>query len=136
MSSIATRTRTSSGSSDPMRVTMRQIALVTATVIFCILLISFRPFSMPVAPDGPQAGDTVNQLGFGLVGAIALAALAMFADPRKLMRLVSLGWLLMFGLLLASAFRKSRSGNCHSRGHADTDRCSGNCCSTRSATRC
>jgi len=104
MSSIATRTRTSSGSSDPMRVTMRQIALVTATVIFCILLISFRPFSMPVAPDGPQAGDTVNQLGFGLVGAIALAALAMFADPRKLMRLVSLGWLLMFGLLLASAF--------------------------------
>lgn len=87
-----------------MRVTMRQIALVTATVIFCILLISFRPFSPAVPADGQQAGDAVNQLGFGLVGAIALASLAMFAEPGKVLRLVSLGWLLMFGLLLASAF--------------------------------
>lgn len=83
---------------------MRKIALVTATVIFCILLISFRPFSPAVPADGQQAGDVVNQLGFGLVGAIALAALAMFADPGKVLRLISLGWLLMFGLLLASAF--------------------------------
>ncbi|KAA9368559.1 O-antigen ligase family protein [Ochrobactrum quorumnocens] len=104
MSSTATRTRTNPGSSDPMRVTMRQIALVTATVIFCILLISFRPFSPAVPADGQQAGDAVNQLGFGLVGAIALASLAMFAEPGKVLRLVSLGWLLMFGLLLASAF--------------------------------
>ncbi|MDH7791053.1 O-antigen ligase [Ochrobactrum sp. AN78] len=104
MSSTATRTRTNPSSSDPMRVTMRQIALVTATVIFCILLISFRPFSPAVPADGQQAGDAVNQLGFGLVGAIALASLAMFAEPGKVLRLVSLGWLLMFGLLLASAF--------------------------------
>lgn len=83
---------------------MRQIALVTATVIFCILLISFRPFSPPVVADGQQAGDAVNQLGFGLVGAVALAALAMFAQPGKVLRLVSLGWLLMFAILLGSAF--------------------------------
>ncbi|MEN5278628.1 O-antigen ligase [Brucella sp. TWI432] len=104
MSSIATRTRTDTASFDPLKATMRQIALVAATIIFCILLISFRPFSQAVVVDGQQAGDSVNQLGFGLVGVISLAALAMFADPRKVLRLASLGWGLMFAILIASAF--------------------------------
>lgn len=110
MSSIATRTKTDTASSDPLKVTIRQVALVTATVIFCILLISFRPFSQVVVVDGQQAGDSVNQLGFGLVGAISLAALAMLADPRKVLRLTSFGWLLMFAILLASAFTSPDPG--------------------------
>lgn len=110
MSVVATRTSVSHGSSDPMRVTMRQIALVTATVIFCVLLISFRPFSPVVVVDGQPTGDSVNQLGFGLVGAISLAALAMFANPGKVLRLTSLGWLLMFAILLLSAFTSPDPG--------------------------
>ncbi|MCL7998769.1 O-antigen ligase family protein [Brucella sp. 21LCYQ03] len=104
MSSIATRTKTDPVLSEPTRMTTRHIALVIATAIMCILLISFRPFSPVVATDGQQAGDTINQLGFGIVGAVALISMAMFAQPGKVVRLVSLGWILMFAILLASAF--------------------------------
>ncbi|MFD1200213.1 O-antigen ligase family protein [Brucella gallinifaecis] len=104
MSSIATRTKTDRALSDPLRMTMRKTALVIATTIFCILLISFRPFSPFVAADGQQAGDAVTQIGFGLVGMLALASMAMLANPARLLRLISPGWLLMFGFLLMSAF--------------------------------
>lgn len=83
---------------------MRQIALAAATIIFCILLISFRPFAPQAPADAQQTGDMVNQLGFGLVGVIALVAMALLAEPRKVMRMISPGWLLMFGFLLASVF--------------------------------
>lgn len=104
MSGIATRTGTHNCASDPTRMAMRQIALVIATAILCILLVSFRPFTPVVVTDGQPAGDTINQLGFGIVGAVALVSLAMFAQPGKVVRLVSIGWVLMFAILLASAF--------------------------------
>lgn len=104
MSGIATRTGILNGASDQIRMTMRKTALVIATVILCILLISFRPFSSAVVSDGQASGDTINQLGFGIVGVVSLLSLAMFAQPVKVVRLVSLGWLLMFAILVASAF--------------------------------
>lgn len=89
MSSIATRTRTDTRSDvaaqTDMRATIRTIALVIATITFCILLISFRPFNpLSAATDGDASGgDVINQLGFGCLGAVALLSLVMFADPKR-----------------------------------------------------
>ncbi len=111
MSSIATRTRTDTRSDvaaqTDMRATIRTIALVIATITFCILLISFRPFNpLSAAADGDASGggDVINQLGFGCLGAVALLSLAMFADPKKVVKIVSPGWLLMFAFLFTSVF--------------------------------
>ncbi|PWL17340.1 biotin transporter BioY [Falsochrobactrum shanghaiense] len=104
MNNIAIRTKTDTGWSKSRKALMRQIALAAATIIFCILLISFRPFAPQAPADAQQTGDMVNQLGFGLVGVIALVAMALLAEPRKVMRMISPGWLLMFGFLLASVF--------------------------------
>ncbi|MBV2144305.1 O-antigen ligase family protein [Falsochrobactrum sp. TDYN1] len=104
MSNTAIRIKTDTGRTGSANVTRRQIALVVATVILCILLISFRPFAPQAPTDTQQSGDMVNQLGFGLVGVIALATLAMLTDPRKILQMISPGWVLMFGFLLASAF--------------------------------
>ncbi|MGH6772410.1 O-antigen ligase family protein [Brucella tritici] len=111
MSSTATRTKTDTRSDvaaqTDMRATIRMIALVVATITFCILLISFRPFNpLSAAANGDTSGggDVINQLGFGCLGAVALLSLAMFADPKKVVKIVSPGWLLMFAFLLASVF--------------------------------
>lgn len=51
---------------------------------------------------GGGAGDVVNQLGFGLVGAIALGALLLLADRRVLRAAVSPGWMVMIALMMLS----------------------------------
>lgn len=102
MSNLEAGAKAGIHASDRGMATIRRIALVLATGILSIVLISFRPFQ-PVAAS-ETGGDVVNQLGFGLVGAVALVSLLMFADPRKVLRLISAGWLVMFGLLVASAF--------------------------------
>ncbi len=76
-----------------------QPSTVIAAVLLTILMISFRPFQ----PSGPQlsgsGGDIVNQLGFGGLGAVALASLLMFVDRRVLVALLSPWWLLLLGFL-------------------------------------
>lgn len=110
MSSIATRTKTDSGAPSAVaagvagahRAQMRKVALAAAMIIMCILMISFRPFMPEPETDGGGGGDIINQLGFSLLGVMAMLALATLADPRKVARIVGFGWSLMFLLLFAS----------------------------------
>ena len=76
-----------------------QPSTVIAAVLLTVLVVSFRPFQ----PSGPQlawdGGDIVNQLGFGALGAIAVASLLMLVDRRVLVSLLSPWWLLLLGFV-------------------------------------
>jgi hypothetical protein len=76
-----------------------------AAAILTVAIVSFRPFQPAGATiDGAVAegGDIVNQLGFGMLGAAALAGMFCLAQPRKLAALFSPWWLLMLALLALS----------------------------------
>lgn len=79
----------------------RRIAIAISTVIFSILLISFRPFQG--RPEAQEGGDIINQLGFSILGVIAVICLLTLAKPHFLKQLLSPGWVLMCGFLLLSA---------------------------------
>lgn len=76
-----------------------QPSTAIAAALFTVLMISFRPFQ----PAGPQVtgsgGDIVNQLGFGALGAIAVASLLMLVDRRVLVSLFSPWWILLLGFV-------------------------------------
>lgn len=67
-----------------------------------VILITFRPFSPAGAPDAPEGGDIVNQLGFGSLGVVAIFVLLTFSDGRKLHALLSPAMVVMFGFFLLS----------------------------------
>ncbi|MBL8583025.1 MAG: O-antigen ligase family protein [Rhizobiaceae bacterium] len=79
-----------------------QVATAAATVIFTVLILSFRPFQ-PAGGAAEGGGDILNQIGFSLLGGLAVFAMATLAAPRKLAALLSPWWLLMLGFLLLSA---------------------------------
>lgn len=79
------------------------VATAVAALLFTVILISFRPFQPQGAittADG--GGDIVNQLGFGVLGAVSVSALLTLAEPRVLRSLVSPSWLLLLGFLMLS----------------------------------
>lgn len=77
-------------------------ATAVATVLFMLILISFRPFQPAGAELTGNSGDIVNQLGFGLLGAASLFALLTLADPRVVRSLVSPSWLVLICCFLLS----------------------------------
>lgn len=82
------------------RISRRTVATVIATILFAIIMISFRPFD----PAGPEAagGDIVNQIGFSALGAAAVFSLFAFVDRRVLTSLLSPWWLLMMAFFMLS----------------------------------
>src|SRR5690606_3337950 len=71
---------------------------VIAAILLAVVLISFRPFQPQGAGLDPDAGgDIVNQLGFSLVGGLALFSLATYANPRVVSIFFSPWWLVMLG---------------------------------------
>jgi len=96
----AERHRASAKPLDPAHV-LRQAAVVVSIMLLTIMLISFQPFA-PVHEGAQEGGNLVNQLGFGLLGLVALCSLLMLADLRKLPSLVGPAWMLMVGFLLFS----------------------------------
>ncbi|HTV69922.1 MAG TPA: O-antigen ligase [Rhizobiaceae bacterium] len=89
--------------------TLAQVATVAATIMFTLVIVSFRPFSPSGAGlpgEVPEGGDIVNQLGFGSLGAAAIFALFTLVDRRVLTALLSPWWLLLlafFGLSILHA---------------------------------
>lgn len=102
MNNIAIRKKTELRLQSASRYSPRNIAAAVSTVIFSILLISFRPFQGRF--EAQAGGDIVNQLGFSALGVIAVICLFTLAKPHYLRALLSPGWLLMCGFLLMSAF--------------------------------
>ena len=82
---------------------LRRAAVVVSILLFTIMLISFQPFS-PVHEGVEEGGNLVNQLGFGMLGLIALCSLLTLADLRRLPSLIGPAWLLMIGFLVLSGF--------------------------------
>lgn len=101
MSNTASLRRTELGAHIARSFPQARVATIIAGVLLAMVLITFRPFGV----DGmsvPEGGDTVNQLGFGALGALALFALAAFADRRVLAALASPWWLLLAGFVALS----------------------------------
>jgi O-antigen ligase len=85
----------------------RHAPTVIATVLLAVIFVSFRPFQ-PTGPglDPNAGGDVVNQLGFSMVGALALFSIFTYVNPRIVSIFFSPWWLLMlafFGLSVMNA---------------------------------
>lgn len=107
MSNIGNPTRTDGAA--PSRIDARMIATVIAAVLFTVLLISFRPFqptgALASQDSAPlESGDIVNQVGYLSLGMLAIFGMAGYAEPRKLLALLSPWWLLLFGFLAISVY--------------------------------
>ena len=70
------------------------IASVVATLILTALFLTFRPFSSSSEAVG-TGGDPLNQLGYGVMGALALLSLLRLADRRTVLSIISPWWLLL-----------------------------------------
>lgn len=77
---------------------MRAIATALSGGLLLVLLITFRPFQPAGAELTDDGGDIVNQLGFGMLGAVAVFALIAFVDRRVLSTLFSPAWLALLAL--------------------------------------
>jgi len=80
---------------------LQGVATAVAALLFAIAIVSFRPFQ-PAGADTVGGGDVVNQLGFGLLGATSIIALATLADRRVLPALFSPSFLVLIGFMLFS----------------------------------
>ena len=101
MNSIATQTRIDRTGLEGI-LTGRAIATVLASIILAGLLIGFKPLNPGTGPVAGEGGDIVNQLGYGSLGALAILALLLFADPRRLAALASFWWALLLGFFVLS----------------------------------
>ncbi len=88
-----------------------QAAAWVAGLILTVLLVTFRPFSSVAVVADSGGGDTVNQLGFGMLGAVAIASLAMLVDRRRLAALAAPWWLALFGLAALSVAIAPEAGD-------------------------
>lgn len=99
MSSIASPRRTDRSAGLPAA-DDRSLRPALATLLFAVLMISFQPFN----PSGPAVagGNIVNQIGFGSLGAVSIAALVFAASPRLVVSLYAPSFLLLVGFMLLS----------------------------------
>jgi O-antigen ligase len=93
MNNIATlkRTRLAPGIAEAI---WAALPTMIAALILTVLLLTFSPFAAGTLIIDPNAtgGNKVNQIGYSLLGAIAVAALLSLADPQRLRRLPTFGW--------------------------------------------
>jgi len=93
MNNIASPRRTEPVAALPV-VGAGTIATFVATLVLTALFLTFRPFATATEAVG-DGGDPVNQLGYGLLGVLALLAMLMYAERRAVMALISPWWLLL-----------------------------------------
>ncbi|MGY6710361.1 MAG: O-antigen ligase family protein [Rhizobiaceae bacterium] len=93
MNNIASPRRTEPAAALPVA-GAASIATFVATLTLTALFLTFRPFATATEAVG-DGGDPVNQLGYGLLGVLALLAMLMFAERRAVMSLISPWWLLL-----------------------------------------
>lgn len=90
-------------------VTPDALRAALAMAVLALIWISLRPFDAGQPFDGSAAGFAqrgllMNQLGYSAMAVLVLATLVSLTDRRILRRFVSAGWLLMAGIVIASAF--------------------------------
>jgi O-antigen ligase len=82
--------------------TRKGVATAIASVLFAVIIVSFRPFQPAGAEMTGDGGDIVNQLGFGTLGAISIFSLSAFADPKVVRSVLSPSWIVLLGCFLFS----------------------------------
>ncbi len=90
------------------------LRFLVPAILLAALLISMQPFGAQstVQPaETPPGNDAVNQIGYSLLGIIALAGMVMFAQPRRVTATVDVWWLLTVALLGFSAFNSPDTGS-------------------------
>lgn len=88
----------------------RRIATILAATIFAVMLISFRPFNPAGSNATDGGGDIVNQLGFGALGALSIAALLSYVDRRVLSAVLSPWWLILLAFFALSVVHATDPG--------------------------
>ena len=102
MSSIGSLKRTESGWLAEAFPAAR-VATVLASILLTTAIVSFRPFQPGGAEPSPEGGgDIVNQLGFSMLGGLAVFAILAFAKPRVIAVFFSPWWLLLLGFFALS----------------------------------
>jgi O-antigen ligase len=102
MNNIATlkRIRPAPGIADAVSAALPTLI---AALILTVLLLTFSPFAAGTLIIDPNAsgGNKINQIGYSLLGAIAVGALLTLADPARLRTLPTFAWglVILFYLL-------------------------------------
>lgn len=102
MSNTASPTRTDLAAEFAHAFPAARVATILAALLFSALLISFRPFAEASDVTATSGGDTINQLGFGALGALSLFGIFALVDRRVASALLSPWWLVMIGFVLFS----------------------------------
>jgi O-antigen ligase len=93
MNNIATlkRTRLAPGVADAFWAATPTLA---AALILTVLLLTFAPFSAGSVLVDPNAasGNKINQIGYSMLGAFAIAALVLLTKPERLIKIPTFGW--------------------------------------------
>jgi O-antigen ligase len=93
MNNIATlkRTRLAPGVGEAIWAAMPTII---AALILTTLLLTFAPFAAGSVIIDPNAagGNKINQIGYSLLGAIAIAAFVTSGQPARLLKIPTFGW--------------------------------------------
>jgi O-antigen ligase len=79
-------------------------SVLLPAALLAVLLISFQPFGAAdvIRPAAGSGGDVVNQLGYSMLGMVALAGMLMFGVPQRVMRAVDPIWVVVVLVLAAS----------------------------------
>ena len=111
MNNIATlkKTRLAPGVADAVWAAMPTII---AALILTTLLITFSPFAAGSTIVDPNAssGNAINQFGYSLLGAIAVAALLTMATPERLTKIPTFGWAIVFCFYLLAVINSPDKG--------------------------
>ena len=94
-----------------------RVATIIAAILLTTVIVSFRPFQPGGAEPSPEGGgDIVNQLGFSMLGGLALFAIMAFAKPRVISVFFSPCWLLLLAFFALSVAQRGRPFRCRARG--------------------
>ena len=111
MNNIATlkRTKLAPGVAEAIWAAMPTIV---AALILTTLLLTFAPFAAGSVIVDPNAagGNKINQIGYSLLGAIAIAALVTLAKPGRLTKIPTLGWGLVVCFYLLAVMHSPDKG--------------------------
>ncbi len=83
-------------------ISARTAAIALATLVLCLLLISFKPYQPLPEPGSQTGGDIINQIGFTGLGLGSALAMLVLAPRTLLASLLGAGWFVMFGFLALS----------------------------------
>lgn len=97
---ILRRTRLAPGVADAIWVAL---PTVIAALILTVLLLSFTPFSIgSMVIDGniPAGGNKINQIGYSLLGIIAVISVINFVNPERIFKISRFSWAVIIGVYL------------------------------------